>query len=236
MKRRSKELNIFSMSALDLFASALGAFILITVVLFPFFPNTGDSPERIRDVRAEMEARMQAQAEAAAEQIEALQQQLSQSQNELGQCSASLQDAQQQLNSTTENLQSCRAALQDTFVLVVINWSTSGDDVDLHVTDPNGNEYYYSERTHPGSDAAFEEDTTDGPGNEIWLSPNASRGRYTVEVNLYSHSSGEPIDVRGKVLYQNGRSQMSNITLTRDDERVTMATFVVDDEGNVTIE
>ena len=35
------------MSALDLFASALGAFILITVILFPYFPNTGDSPERV---------------------------------------------------------------------------------------------------------------------------------------------------------------------------------------------
>ena len=45
MKTRSKEINIFSMSALDLFASALGAFILMTVILLPYFPNTGDSPE-----------------------------------------------------------------------------------------------------------------------------------------------------------------------------------------------
>ena len=43
MKSRSRELNIFSMSALDLFASAMGAFILIAFVLFPYFPNTGDS-------------------------------------------------------------------------------------------------------------------------------------------------------------------------------------------------
>ena len=41
MKRKSRELSIFSMSALDLFASALGAFILISVVMFPYFPNTG---------------------------------------------------------------------------------------------------------------------------------------------------------------------------------------------------
>ena len=34
-----RELNIFSMSALDLFASALGAFILIALVIFPYFPN-----------------------------------------------------------------------------------------------------------------------------------------------------------------------------------------------------
>ena len=41
MKRRNREVSIFSMSALDLFASALGAFILIAIVMFPYFPNTG---------------------------------------------------------------------------------------------------------------------------------------------------------------------------------------------------
>ena len=44
MKRRSREISIFSMSALDLFASALGAFILLAIVVFPYFPNTSRSP------------------------------------------------------------------------------------------------------------------------------------------------------------------------------------------------
>jgi len=41
MIRRSREINVFSMSALDLFASALGAFILISIVMIPTFPNMG---------------------------------------------------------------------------------------------------------------------------------------------------------------------------------------------------
>jgi len=45
MRRRSKvELGTFSVSALDLFASALGAFILIAVVLLPYFPNLSPDP------------------------------------------------------------------------------------------------------------------------------------------------------------------------------------------------
>ena len=40
MHRRNRQLNIFSISALDLFASALGMFIIIAVVLFPYFTNT----------------------------------------------------------------------------------------------------------------------------------------------------------------------------------------------------
>ena len=37
MKKRSREISILSMSTIDLFASALGAFMLITIVLLPFF-------------------------------------------------------------------------------------------------------------------------------------------------------------------------------------------------------
>ena len=38
-------MSIFSMSALDIFASAMGTFILIAVVLFPFYLRK-DSPVR----------------------------------------------------------------------------------------------------------------------------------------------------------------------------------------------
>ena len=69
MKKRSRELNIFSMSALDLFASALGAFILITMVLLPFFPNlnlSGQEKAELAQAQAEL-----AQAEAELEREKA---------------------------------------------------------------------------------------------------------------------------------------------------------------------
>ena len=37
--RRNREISVFSLSALDVFASALGAFILIALVMIPSFPN-----------------------------------------------------------------------------------------------------------------------------------------------------------------------------------------------------
>ena len=70
MKKRSRELSIFSMSALDLFASALGAFILITVVLLPFFPNlnmSGQAQAELEQAQAEL---AQAQAELAQAQAQ----------------------------------------------------------------------------------------------------------------------------------------------------------------------
>ena len=62
MKKRSREISIFSMATLDLFASALGAFMLITVVLLPFFPNLNLSGRE----EAELE-----RAKVALEQIKA---------------------------------------------------------------------------------------------------------------------------------------------------------------------
>ena len=91
MKKRNRELSIFSMSALDLFASALGAFILITIVLLPFFPNLNMSGQaqakaelaqakaKLEQAQAELE---QAKAEAAkakdplAKRVEALQKEI----------------------------------------------------------------------------------------------------------------------------------------------------------------
>lgn len=89
MRARSREINIFSMSALDLFASALGAFILIAVVLFPYFPNTGDSPERVAEVKAQLAA-VQAALDQEKTAHEATQQALSQCETEKQGCESEL--------------------------------------------------------------------------------------------------------------------------------------------------
>ena len=39
MKRRARETDIFSMSAIDLFAAAMGAFALLAIVLLPYYQN-----------------------------------------------------------------------------------------------------------------------------------------------------------------------------------------------------
>ncbi|MBT8049438.1 MAG: VWA domain-containing protein [Xanthomonadales bacterium] len=42
MRRPNRETSVFSTSAIDLFASALGAFILLVMILFPYYRNAGD--------------------------------------------------------------------------------------------------------------------------------------------------------------------------------------------------
>jgi len=42
MRRPNRETTVFTTSAIDLFASALGAFILLVMILFPYYRNAGD--------------------------------------------------------------------------------------------------------------------------------------------------------------------------------------------------
>ena len=44
MRPSRHRIDIFSVSAIDLFASALGAFLVVSFVLLPYFPNPGEAP------------------------------------------------------------------------------------------------------------------------------------------------------------------------------------------------
>jgi hypothetical protein len=56
MKRRSRQLSIFTLSALDVLAMSVGVFVLLVVLLMPYY-------QRVHDAHAELEAVRVAQAE-----------------------------------------------------------------------------------------------------------------------------------------------------------------------------
>lgn len=104
MRRKRSDINVFSMSALDLFACALGAFVLLAVVFLPFFPNTGDHPgvaEAVMERLARAEANVADLQAASAEkdatiaeigrQVAGLQSQNSSLQSELEDALSSVQ-------------------------------------------------------------------------------------------------------------------------------------------------
>ena len=121
------------------------------------------------------------------------------------------------------------------FLMVTISWGgQEGDDVDLHVVDPNGNEYYFGARTHPGSDARFEEDSLNGPGNEVWLAPQGIPGEYRIYYNPYHLESSE-VRVRGRVVHPTARHEFREQRLAPNGNRQLVATVVLDNEGNVRV-
>jgi len=71
MKRPNRSLEIFSISALDLFASALGAFILVAVILFPYYLKNWEVVAENQRLQQELQATQdqlqEARSAAAAE-------------------------------------------------------------------------------------------------------------------------------------------------------------------------
>jgi hypothetical protein len=98
---------VFSTSAIDLFASALGAFILLVMLLFPYYRHAGpdDSFDRTRHV---MEQRRLVSAE-----LDTLQAQRDRAQSELDEIEQNNITSEQQLETLNEELRNLRRQLAD---------------------------------------------------------------------------------------------------------------------------
>ena len=193
-----------------------------------------ESELRNSDLEAELVGTDEAATAEAA--VEACQSRLVQTQGALADCRSQLGTSSgvaDQLERAEEHLRACQNALRRSFVLVVVSWSTS-HDVDLHVIDPAGREFYYERRRISGTAAALEEDNTRGPGNEVWLHPSAETGRYRVCYKLFRGSS--PTDVRGSILWQEGKIEIPDVRLTRRGQVRIAVEVVVDDDGRVSVD
>ncbi len=89
--------------------------------------------------------------------------------------------------------------LRDTAdVAALIFWNTDGTDVDLHVTEPSGEECFY-QHTQTASGGHISRDVTTGFGPELYLLPKAPPGSYRVSAHYYA-SDANRASTRTKVL------------------------------------
>ena len=75
-------------------------------------------------------------------------------------------------------------ALLDTAVRIVIEWTADDADIDLWVTEPNGERVYYGDKLSSAG-GLISNDMTDGYGPEEYVIHRAPIGRYPVRVNGY---------------------------------------------------
>ncbi len=104
MRSRQRNIAVFSISALDLFAAALGAFILIVLVLFPYYKLGGtdvsfeeleEQVERRRKVASETQTEM-AQIRAIQAEIRLLDKRYRTTETEMSEIEAKIREVQQQ--------------------------------------------------------------------------------------------------------------------------------------------
>jgi flagellar motor protein MotB len=265
------------MSALDLFASALGAFILITIVLLPYYLKVDrsvlDDLKKTEALLAQCEVQknglsdqissLQTNIQVCRDQNQQLQEQtqtlqssvtgcqeehtnlqtqltqtqsnLQQTQQNLNQCNNQKQQIDKQLQQSQHFNQQCAKELQEIFLIAVMTWDTK-DDIDLHVVDPQGREYYYKQKVHPNSHYELSVDTTVGPGVEIWEAPSASPGVYQVYYRLYKQNDPKHALIKGRIYYRNKVVVLDDKQIVHQGEKVYVTSITIDQEGQVVID
>lgn len=161
MKRRSKELNIFSMSALDLFASAMGAFILITLILMPYYlkeapvPDDGFGPEECPII-------------------------------DVPQCPVC--PTPQAVDAPDCPPPTNQIEIADNLLVFIMSWDEEVD-IDLHIKTPDG-EFSYEQKTISGAPGEIKKDDVDGGEGsvEVWISQGPTVGNYEIYFNNYDES------------------------------------------------
>ena len=104
--------------------------------------------------------------------------------------SANLMKAFERCASRMEPLPEGLRGLPDCDMRVVMSWDADETDVDLHVTEPSGEEAYYGHRrTRSGGDVS--KDITDGYGPEEYMLRKAPAGNYKIRAHYYASHQQE---------------------------------------------
>jgi uncharacterized protein YfaP (DUF2135 family) len=258
MRRRNREINIFNMSALDLFASALGAFILLFAILMPYYLKTSkivmqenvqlkaqvqDCQTQVANLQGQV-ADLQGQTQDLQQQLatcEQQKQQLKAENDQLKQQQSQEQSRQQALEQENAGLKQenagYKARLSQTFLAVVIKWPTFKVDIDLHIKDPDGKEFSYQQKSYAGSPAELSVDTQIGPGIEIWEHPSASPGEYKISYTFFENhnDTAMPTEVMGTIYFRDGSKKLNTIQLNTRGDNKQVAIITVTTEGDVSV-
>jgi hypothetical protein len=273
VKRLNREISVFNMSMLDVITGALGAFLMIMIILFPHYNrDTSELLAEIQeqeariaaleseanaaqlalaDARAEVtEAERRAEAaeelaEEAAADLEAAVAARAEAERRANTADAELAEAERRARESETERDRLRERLDKTFLVVLIQWQTDAQDVDMHVVDPSGAHFNFGRSTVDGRRGELSEDQTGGPGIEVWQIEEADPGEYRVYVKLYSrHGNPANPSVRGRVYFRDGRGDLRDMVLRVEDQDVEvsgllmeqlMATIMVGADGSVSI-
>ncbi len=113
-------------------------------------------------------------------------------------------------------------------VQVSLNWPEDGVDLDLHVTDPAGEEIYWSSVTST-SGGQLDADNINGGGipENIFWADSAPVGEYRVEVKYFGDSAGVGTASWTVSVLVDGERTSYNGTIDPDD-RIDVTAFTVD--------
>ncbi len=231
MRRPDRNIEVFSISVLDLFASALGAFIMCAIILYPYYKK--DVTKELAEAKATLEE-ADKNLKSEKENVRKLQEQ--EKKQELQALKA--REELTQLNRCHNETKQCRAELTKNFLMVQVKWQ-SNEAVNLHVIDADNNEFFWAKtnrsgRDYPKSKAQLRNPVVFGSGIAVWIDPQAKAGSYHIDYAL-RRASGQSVEVIGVVYDRNGMKSLPKKTLQNNALRVRAATIQIADDGAVTV-
>ncbi|MEI6414245.1 MAG: hypothetical protein WCP34_08295 [Pseudomonadota bacterium] len=215
MRPRNREINIFDMNLLNVISKAMAAFLIVMVILMPYYKKEKiDYQTTIARLQQTVQQLQAAQALSADEQTR-----------------QALTEAEQQ----RQRAEGLARQLSKTFLVLYVRWQTR-DDVDLHVVDPSGAEFWFQKKTIEGRPGELSEDNILGPGNEVWEIRDAPPGDYRIYVELFTiRDERKPVVVRGRLFHRDGSTPLPEVPLLQAHQRELIATIHVDSGGNVLV-
>jgi hypothetical protein len=242
VRRRNREINIFNLSMLDVIAGAMAAFLIIMIVLMPYYRKEHIDYQAIVAELQRQLAQAQHQAQAAAARTAAAEEAARAAESAAADAAEQVRAAQAaaaaanaQAQQQRERAEGLERRLAKTFLVLYVRWNTR-DDIDLHVIDPSGAEFSFQRKTISGRPGELSEDTINGPGNEVWEIRDAPPGDYRVLVHLYAvKDCTKPVSIQGRVFHRDDSHAFSTVHLRTQGETVPVATIVVDAQGGVSV-
>jgi hypothetical protein len=222
------------MSVIDMFASALGAFIMVAIIIFPYYQKNRPFKQKLDASVAELK-RTQEDVDKTKAQGQKLERQNDETKAEIQQVKL----AKAELNNQCKrSLAACLTEQGETFLLIKIAWSDQSD-VDLHVTDPHGNEFFFLQTNSgganfPNSKGVLSTDTSSGPGIEVWQVPAVEPGSYKIEY-VMENNPGRAITVSGLFFDKAGKNQLPDKIIGNGQLRVLAGTIEVSADKRISL-
>ena len=137
---------------------------------------------------------------------------------------------------------------RNNFLVVELEWLTESHDLDLHVTDPEGNRFFWQQPAYANESSRLTLDNRIGarpnkPGLEIWTARELELGTYRVEVGLWGCGRENEADTYKLcqtdglasllVRHRDGDELISDISIGSDQSYATTGgqTFVLTEQA-----
>ncbi len=251
MRSRSREINIFNMSLLDILSGALGAFCFLMLALFPYYKpshlsaedqKTYQDAEQMQRKIQQLEDALRRQSGAAsAEMMQRMEQALEQAREQLAQTQQQLSRTRAEMEQAEQQAQNQGSGQKENPVMTIQDWWPSDEPrIDMYVQEAGA--------TSNGQTApAFDPTRSEGgffpttyllgrPGSESWTLTYIVAGNYPVYYRFHNAS-----DATGTVtIYAdaqlNGREKdIPPVTLGPDHLWAQAGTVVVSQDGKMNV-